>query len=110
MFRDIYPPTVFTTSKRPTNASERRKGRREGRPYQSCNTSTAKGRTVAQQVDQYFLHGIEFDEDISRAPLGLKGDEVDTVQEMRPDFLGTTQGQEGIKDHRASSPSYNLLH
>jgi hypothetical protein len=46
-------------------------------------TSTTRPRTITQQVDQYLIYGIEMDEDISRAPLGLRGDEAEAFYKMK---------------------------
>jgi hypothetical protein len=73
------------------------------------NRGATTRRTVTEQVDQWLLSGVEMDEDVSHAKLGLLGEEAESIREMRPDILEIAQGEEDKKDHRACSHSL-LLH
>ena len=69
---------------------------RGGHPW-SHNRDNAINWLVAKQVDQFLLWGIEMDDDMSSATLGLTGEEAEAVQEMQPDILKIAQGEEKKK-------------
>ena len=52
-----------------------------------------QGRTVAKQVDQ-LAFGVDFDDDISSAKLGLTRDEMESFREMRPAILSAAEEEE----------------
>ena len=59
-------------------------------------------RSVANQVDQYMFLGIEMDDNVSSAELGLTGEEAEAIRKMRPDVHEIAQGEEAKKDRTCS--------